>query len=135
MFSEPNKSMLPSNTRKTALIFRISILKTSKKHKHIQLHLHPSYLKVKDKIVVFLNFSEISTNFKCEHCNSKFAVNVTLKVTICSMSRLSVNLGHIIGLAFTFSESAAQYFKITHVKMDIFQCTHDTFKGHMVVPS
>ena len=54
MFSEPNKSMLPSNTRKTALIFRISILKTTKKHKHIQLHLHPSYLKAKDKIVVFL---------------------------------------------------------------------------------
>ena len=67
MFSEPNKSMLPSNTRKTALIFRISILKTSKKHKHIQLHLHSSYVKAKDKIVVFLKISEISTNFKSSH--------------------------------------------------------------------
>ena len=62
VFPEPNKSILRSNTRKTALIFRISILKTSKKHQDIQLHLHPSYLKAKEKIVIFLKFSEISTN-------------------------------------------------------------------------
>ena len=67
VFPEPEKYLLRSNTGKTTMIFRISILKTYEKHEDIQLHLYPSYLKVIRIKAIFSYYSQFSAIFNIDY--------------------------------------------------------------------